>query len=454
MRTQATLRFALVFAATVASLAVSEVLANYDDDADSLPSIYGMQSLALRCDTESKLRHVLAYRGQPGFDFLRVPRSPLESVDLLVTAERVADFKDRLRANDIEFSVEHDDVAKIVDQLALEQERAEPWTMMQQQPQQQSHPRSRRDVGLFHKFPRYDEIELYLRHLKALHNDTMDLFSIGKSYEGRDIWAVKISKSISARARKPIMLIDAGIHAREWIAPTTALYAVHQLVDKPHNSYIFDQMDVYVIPVLNPDGYEFTHYNRTTRLWRKTMSGMSKKICMGVDANRNFDYQWMSVGASPYACSSQYAGSRPFSEPETRALRDFILSRRGLIKVYLTLHSYGNYMLFPWGFTSELPPNEPVLRCAAELAESALARVRGTRYKIGSSTNVLYAAAGGSDDWAMGVAGVDLVYTIELPGGSYKFTPPTSEILPVGQETFEAIKVFARYVTGDICRGF
>lgn len=70
------------------------------------------------------------------------------------------------------------------------------------------------------------------------------------------IAGIKISKG---GENKPALFIDAGIHAREWIAPTTALYAIQKLVENANNSHIFENIDIYVVPVLNPDGYEYTH---------------------------------------------------------------------------------------------------------------------------------------------------------------------------------------------------
>ena len=85
----------------------------------------------------------------------------------------------------------------------------------------------------------------------------MSLASIGKSYEGNPIYVVKISSGPGIN--KPAILMDAGIHAREWIAPSTALYAIHQLVTNKTNSHLYQDVDWYIIPNLNPDGYEFTH---------------------------------------------------------------------------------------------------------------------------------------------------------------------------------------------------
>lgn len=155
----------------------------------------------------------------------------------------------------------------------------------------------------------------------------------------------------------------------------------------------------------------------------------------------------METGASTQECAEDYAGSEAFSEPETAALRDYVLEHAHHIKLYLTFHSYGQYLLYPWGYTSALPEDVDVLDGLGRKVASAIAAVSRTRYTVGSSTNVLYAAAGGSDDYVKGVAGVALSYTIELPGGGiYGFDLPASRILPVVTETFEGVKEYHAYV--------
>lgn len=89
----------------------------------------------------------------------------------------------------------------------------------------------------------------------AAHPDIATVSSIGKSYEGRDISMIKISTGGSG---KPTILVDAGIHAREWIAPATALYMIQELVENTANRELIENIDWMIIPVLNPDGYEFT----------------------------------------------------------------------------------------------------------------------------------------------------------------------------------------------------
>ena len=88
-------------------------------------------------------------------------------------------------------------------------------------------------------------------------NSLFKLFSIGKSFEGREIYGVKISTGGSKE--KPVVLIDAGIHAREWIAPSTAMYTIRRFArNETKDIEILNNVDFYIIPVLNPDGYQFT----------------------------------------------------------------------------------------------------------------------------------------------------------------------------------------------------
>ena len=95
------------------------------------------------------------------------------------------------------------------------------------------------------------------------HGEVASLFSLGKSFEGRELLGVRLSSGRKERARsaraKPALFVDAGIHAREWIAPTTALYAIQQLAGNDSQRGLLDRVDVYVVPSLNPDGYEYSH---------------------------------------------------------------------------------------------------------------------------------------------------------------------------------------------------
>lgn len=105
----------------------------------------------------------------------------------------------------------------------------------------------------------------------------------------------------------------------------------------------------------NPDGYEYTH--TVDRLWRKNRGGTGRGRCAGVDLNRNFGYKWGGQGASRQPCSEIFAGTEAFSEPETIAQRDFMAKTAANFQGFLTFHSYGQYILYPWGYDRVVPPD-------------------------------------------------------------------------------------------------
>nr|CAD7196847.1 unnamed protein product [Timema douglasi] len=255
-------------------------------------------------------------------------------------------------------------------------------------------------------------IQSYLRKLEKKYHKLVRVESIGKTYEGREILVIQISTDRSAR--RPIVLIDAGIHAREWIAPSMALYIINRLVENQIDTEeLAAKVDWHIVPVINPDGYEYTH---------------------------------TKVGASSDPCDDTFSGTKGFSEVESQALQKYALKFKKRIKMYLTLHCYGNLILYPWGFTRKLPENWKDLHDLAVKASEAHVKAGGEKYTIGSSTNVLYPAAGGSDDWMKGVIGVEYSYTIEMTQKHGGFIMNPALINETVVRFFEAIRVFGKFV--------
>merc|ERR1711860_138306 len=121
------------------------------------------------------------------------------------------------------------------------------------------------------------------------------------------------------------------------------------------------------------------------------------------------------------------------SEPETQAVAKFILSQKDRLKMYLSFHAYGQWFLTPWGYGRVYPTDYKDLKKVADDAANAIRGSYGPRYKVGTSAILLYPAAGGSDDWAKGVAGIKYSYTVELPDeGRYGFALPARFIEGVG----------------------
>jgi murein tripeptide amidase MpaA len=288
-------------------------------------------------------------------------------------------------------------------------------------------------------YHRHDEINSWLQEVASANSDKVELINIGKSAEGRDMIVAHVFKPGQKDKADKAILIDGGIHAREWISPATVTYILNELLS-PNSKDLLDHFEYYVLPVLNPDGYEFSHTDE--RYWRKTRNDNDGDSCKGVDGNRNWDFVWGGDGTSSNPCSEVYKGDKAFSEPEMKNLADFLQTRDFL--VYLTFHSYGQYWLTPWGYGPELPEDYDELVRAAKVAVKALTAVHGKQYTIGSSANALYPAAGGSDDWAKAKANVKYSYTVELRDtGSYGFVLPPEQIIPTGEETWEAFKAMA-----------
>ena len=161
--------------------------------------------------------------------------------------------------------------------------------------------------------------------------------------------------------------------------------------------------------------------------------------------NRNFDFHWLHSDSNYDPCSDIYAGDFPFSAPETAAFRDFVHQHNDSVKLYISFHGHGKYILFPWSWTSTLASDANDLH---ELAVDVQENVDSDDvYTVGSSTNILHKISGASDDWIKGVVGVNLSYTVELPGGGNSgFDPIPENILNVVKSMWGGISIWHSYV--------
>jgi len=281
----------------------------------------------------------------------------------------------------------------------------------------------------------------------AAANQNVDYVTFGQSYEGRDMFALEISGEKNA----PGIFIDCGIHAREWISPAWCQYLVHYLLDNPNSDpdvATLRKLNWYIVPVLNPDGYEFTW--TTNRMWRKTRS--ENGFCIGVDPNRNYDANWGGPGSSGNSCTDTYRGPKVESEIETRNHVSYMTglqSKGANLRLYLTYHSFSQLIIFPYAYDfTSVPENYDQLNTLAEAASEAIKAVDQKVYVTGQTTETLYPAAGGSDDWAKDhVPDLPLVYTVEMRDtGDYGFLLPEDQIRMNCLENFAAVKVMAKYV--------
>lgn len=368
------------------------------------------------------------------YDFWTEPKAVGRFVDIMANAWSVPVLKKTLLDNGMGFITMIRDVAALSAQNKAQNDAARAKFFATKDAMKVKHSM---DWTSYHTL---DEINGYLDYMVATYPDLCSTIDIGTSYEGRNMQLLKIS---TGGSDKPGVFIDGGIHAREWIAPATVSYAINQLVESGSYQDILDAVDFYIIPSINPDGYVYSWEN--DRYWRKTRSNYGT-LCSGVDPNRNWSFHWDEIGASDNPCSETYAGPSAFSEIEMVNIRDAMAAQTNLI-AYLTFHSYSQLWMYPWGFTTDLPDDWQDLDNLASDAVDALSAMYGTHYDIGSSTNTIYAAAGGSDDWAKGEGGVKYAYTVELRDtGTWGFELPANQIDPTVKETFAGIEVVARFV--------
>ncbi|XP_071098337.1 carboxypeptidase B-like [Haliotis cracherodii] len=257
-----------------------------------------------------------------------------------------------------------------------------------------------------------------------------------QTYEGRNIAYIKFGTGGS----KPAIFIESLIHAREWISGGSIMYFMDRLVSRysldADARYMLDNYDIYVVPVSNPDGYEYTH--TSNRLWRKNRS-QQQGNCRGVDLNRNFDAYWNTVGVSNQCSSDIYCGNSMFSEAEAQAIRNKVAeinSAGQKLLAYLAVHSYSQLLLTPYSYANVRPENAGEVDNVARLMNDALKAPFGSNYQWGHGPDVLYPVSGASDDWAMLGGGARYVYTYELRPRSSNpgFSLGPEHIIPNGYE--------------------
>ncbi|XP_062583670.1 carboxypeptidase B-like [Saccostrea cucullata] len=305
-----------------------------------------------------------------------------------------------------------------------------------------------RETDIVGKFARHAEMDSWLLRMASQYSAIAKTESIGITYEGRDMKVIKVGRNLDART-KPVIWIEAGIHAREWIAPATAIYIINTLLtgygSDPVVTRLMEEFDWHILPSANPDGYEYSH--TTDRLWRKNRSRQSF-WCIGVDQNRNFNISFGGASTSRNPCSDIYPGTGAFSESETRNIRDALLSEKGRIKLFLSFHAYSQLLLTPCSFTFNKPSDYSEMLRVAEAGLKSLEAVHGSVYTAGTPPDILYPASGGSYDWAKAVAGIKYSYTYELRPkdatfGGAGFVIPESEIKPNAEEVWASLVTMA-----------
>jgi hypothetical protein len=294
--------------------------------------------------------------------------------------------------------------------------------------------------SLYHNLP---EMTAEVQQAAVDYPNLVQVKSIGKSYEGRDILIAKVTNNVSVDdATKPEVLIDALHHAREHLATEQALAVLRWLTtgygkDATITGLVNTRV-VWIIFALNPDGFRYDLTGNPFRAWRKNRQPNPGTTAIGTDLNRNYGYRWGCCGGSSGSPSSLvYRGRYAFSAPESRALRDFVRSRviNGVqrIKTHVTLHTNGKLILWPYAYTyTNVPADMTTLdRNALAAMGRGMAALNG--YKPEQSSD-LYISDGDEIDWLYGTYRI-FSYTFELYPAetgtvSGDFYPDDSHIAP------------------------
>ncbi|CAH1402249.1 unnamed protein product [Nezara viridula] len=343
------------------------------------------------------------------------------NTELLVPRRKLGSVKRYLNRKKLPYSVLINDVQKLIDkeQFSIQMRRG----------------RAGFNLDNYH---RLGEIYNWMDYLSKKYPQLVSVETIGYSYERRPIKVAKIS---SGKPGAKAVFIDGGIHAREWVSTATVVYILNELVENRSRlpSYMAN-LDFYILPVFNPDGYEYTH--TTNRLWRKNRSKNSGR-CIGTDLNRNFDAHFGGEGTSDYSCDETYRGPQAFSEPETKAVSKYILGLKQKLSAYIAFHSYSQLILLPYAYGYKAYPKDyKELEMIGKNAALAIRKSDGEVYNVGTPGDVLYPAAGGAYDWVKETVGVKYTFTYELRDtGLHGFILPARLIRPTAREAFEGVKV-------------
>ncbi|KAI1105681.1 hypothetical protein F4804DRAFT_118020 [Jackrogersella minutella] len=300
-------------------------------------------------------------------------------------------------------------------------------------------------LAWFDAYHAYADHLTYLKDIQSSFASNSELITAGKSFEGRDIQGIHLWGS-GGKDSKPAIVWHGNVHAREWITSKVVEYLTYQLVANYNNDTtvkgFLDSYDFYILPIVNPDGFLYSQTDN--RLWRKNRQTRPDTSAVGTDVNRNWPYKWDGQGSSTSPGSETYRGLAAGDTPENtgiRTLGDQLADKNG-IKLYIDWHSYGQYILLPYGYSCTAEAvNQAQQQSLAQSVATAFAKTYGTEFTAGGTCATLYATAGGSMDYVTDVNKAEYGWAVELRDtGRNGFVLPADEILPTGIEIWEGIK--------------
>ncbi|XP_048015002.1 carboxypeptidase A1-like [Megalobrama amblycephala] len=368
-----------------------------------------------------------------GVDFWMEPVHESLPVDVRVPFHSLQAVRAFLAYNQIQYDVMIENVQDLLDDEEREMVKY------------RAIPRSTDDF-VYTTYHNLNSIYSFIDMLVAENSNLVSKIVIGQSYENRPLNVLKFSTG----ANRPGLWIDTGIHSREWVTQASGIWFAKKIVTDygrdPVLTDILNNYDIFLEIVTNPDGFAYTHSN--DRMWRKTRKPNTGSLCVGVDPNRNWDAGFGGGGSSSSPCSETYRGPSAHSEPEVKAIVDFVKSH-GNLKAFVSIHSYSQMLLYPYGYTSTPAKDKTELHELARKAISELQSLYNTSYRYGSIITTIYQASGGTVDWTYN-QGIKYSYTFELRDtGRYGFLLPANQIVPTAEETWLALMAIMEHAKNN-----
>jgi carboxypeptidase T len=319
----------------------------------------------------------------------------------------------------------------------------------------------------FRSYPDFAQCEQFLKSLSKAYPELARLKPIGISGQGRTIWALEVgsTRQVAGRAaadtsqqgstsqpdrQKIRFLFTSLVHSNEWVSLPVVLYLAYQLVsryqDDAEVKYILDHSSLWFVPLVNPDGYEYSRSSE--RNWRKNRS-IYGHTPSGVDINRNFAWAWdLGKSSTLDPDSPFYRGPRAASEPETRALCGLAACIH--FKAAIDFHSFGQRILYPYGYSKEACPDEMIFRTLAKEMAHEMAAAGGSAYSWMPLSSIYPhdLPTGTLMDYLYGTYGT-LAFTVELAPQTQEqggVQLATEKILDVAEENMALLKFLCRWI--------
>ncbi|MER5767679.1 M14 family metallopeptidase [Streptomyces sp. NPDC001985] len=288
------------------------------------------------------------------------------------------------------------------------------------------------------RYHNYAEMNTAIDQRIAAHPDIISKRVIGKSHQGRDIIAVKISDNVATDENEPEVLFTHHQHAREHLTVEMALYLIRELGDDygtdSRVTNAVNSREIWIVPDVNPDGGEYDIATGSYRSWRKNRQPNTGSTAVGTDLNRNWNFRWGCCGGSSTSPGSDtYRGRAAESAPEVKVVADFVRSRvvggQQQIRAGIDFHTYSELVLWPYGYTTAdtAPGMTQDDRNAFAAVGQKMAASNGYTPEQASD---LYITDGSIDDWLWGNQRI-FGYTFEMYPGSFGgggFYPPDEVI--------------------------